>query len=348
MRIALVAPPLLPVPPVRYGGVERIVGVLAQGLVERGHDVTLFAPGDSGFNGKLVATVPQGLWNDGFKPDPGEQFLHSADVVLARADAFDVIHNHMDYYGFEMAEKSPVPVISTLHGRTDDDPLGGEIRAHPKVALIAISDSQRSFVPEGNWIATIHHGLDFTGVEPGTGGGDYLAWVGRLSPDKGIAETVDLARRARIRLRVAAKVLDPREQSMYDNVVAPAAAEGIVEFLGELDEKERDALMGGALATVMLSNWPEPFGLVAIESLALGTPLIARRSGALPEIVTNGIDGFVVDDAAQGAEAVAHIAGLDRAQIRQRALDRFSAARMLDDYEAVYRRAAEFAVHSDP
>lgn len=347
MKIALVAPPLLPVPPVRYGGVERIVGVLALGLLERGHEVTLFAPGDSTFKGKLVATVPEAVWNDGFQPDPSAYFARTAELVLERADDFDVIHNHMDHYGFDMAERAPVPVISTLHGRTDADPLGGAIRAHPHVALVAISDAQRSFVPEGNWVTTIHHGLDFTDVKPG-GGGDYLAFVGRLSRDKGIAETVALARLARMKLRIAAKVLDPREQSMYDHVVAPASAEGVVEFLGELDEKERDELMGGALATVMLSNWPEPFGLVAIESLAVGTPLIASRLGALPEIVTDGIDGFVVDSPADGAAVVAHVARLDRARIRQRALDRFSAARMLDDYEGVYRRVAGRTVHSDP
>jgi len=322
---------------VRYGGVERIVGVLALGLLGRGHEVTLFAPGDSTFVGELVATVPEGLWNDGFKPDPSEHFRHTAELVLARAGDFDVIHNHMDHFGFEMAEQSSTPVISTLHGRTDADPLGGAIRAHPQVPLVAISDSQRSFVPEGNWIRTIHHGLGFTSVEPGSGG-DYLVFVGRLSRDKGIAETVDLARKAGMKLRIAAKVLDPREQGMYDNVVAPAIAEGVVEFLGELDETERDVLMGGARATVMLSNWPEPFGLVAIESLALGTPLIASRSGALPEIVVDGIDGFVVDDAAAGATAVSRVEHLDRARIRQRTLERFAAARMLDDYEDVYRR----------
>src|SRR5689334_19889850 len=175
VKIALVAPPLLPVPPVRYGGVERIVGVLAQGLLDRGHEITLFAPGDSSFGGDLVATVPEGLWNDGFKPDPGPYFRHTAALVLDRSGDFDVIHNHMDHYGFALAEQSRTPVLSTLHGRTDADPVGSAIRAHPRIPLVAISDSQRSFVPEGDWIATIHHGLDFTSVEPGPGG-DYLVF----------------------------------------------------------------------------------------------------------------------------------------------------------------------------
>ncbi len=345
MKIALVAPPLLPVPPVRYGGVERIVGVLADGLLARGHDVTLFAPGDSRFAGRLIATVPEGVWNGGFQPDPANHFRRTVDLALTNAADFDVIHSHLDHNGFELAERSPVPVLSTLHGRTDKDPLAGAIRAHSSVPLVAISNSQRSFVPEGNWVATIHHGLDFSSVQLGPGGGGYLAFVGRLSPDKGVDATVELARRAGLTLRVAAKVLDPGERSVYDTVVAPAVAEGVVEFLGELGEADRDKLMGEALATVMLSRWPEPFGLVAIESMATGTPLIASRSGALPEIVGEGIDGFVVDDAVAGAAVVPQLANLDRARIRARTLDRFAAARMLDDYEQVYR---QMVAHSDP
>ena len=347
MRIALVAPPLLPVPPVRYGGVERIVGVLAKGLVERGYDVTLFAPGDSQFAGTLVPTVPAGLWNDGFQADPSEHYRHTVELALSRASEFDLFHSHLDHHGFDLAERSPIPVLSTLHGRTDKDPLAGAIRSHRSVPLVAISAAQRSFVPEGNWVATIHHGLDFS-TKAGSGGGGYLAFVGRLSQDKGVIESVELARRAGMTLRVAAKVLDPGEKEMFDKVIAPAVAEGVVQFEGELGEAERDRLMGSALATVMLSRWPEPFGLVAIESLAMGTPVIAARSGALPEIVMDGQDGFVVDDATSGAAAVARVAQLDRARIRSRALKRFAAARMLDDYEAVYQRVVDEAHSQRP
>ena len=349
MRIALVSPPLVAVPPVRYGGLERIVGVLADGLLERGHEVTLFAPGDSQFGGsrsggRLVATVPEALWNDGFHSDPREHYRATVELVLEQASHFDIVHSHLDANGFDMAERSPVPVISTLHGRTDSDPLAGAIRAHPNVALVAISEAQRSFVPEGNWIATILHGLDFSTapdysarqVDAGEDG--YLVFVGRLSHDKGVAETVELARLARRRLVVAAKVLDPLEKEIYETIIAPAVADGVVDFRGEVDERERDRLMGEAVATIMLSRWPEPFGLVAIESLATGTPLIAARSGALPEIVVDGVDGFIVDDPAAGAAAVDRIASLDRARIRARAIERFSAARMLDDYERVFDR----------
>jgi len=337
LKIALVAPPLLPVPPLRYGGLERIVGVLAEGLLERGHEVTLFAPGDSTFSGELVPTVPSGLWKEGFLPDPSEYFARTREMVTERARDFDLIHSHLDQHGFALADASPVPVIATIHGRTDGDTIATAIRAHPNALLVAISNSQRSFVPDANWVATIYHGLQLANVPQGAGGAE-LVFVGRTSGDKGIDEIVEVARRAGRRLVVAAKVLDPRERHMFDTVIVPAIEEGVVEYVGEVDEAERDRLVGASLATVMLSRWPEPFGLVAIESLATGTPVIASRRGALPEIVVDGVDGFVVDDAAAGAAAVERVAGLDRPRIRERAIERFGAARMLDDYEDVFRR----------
>jgi glycosyltransferase involved in cell wall biosynthesis len=340
LRIALVAPPLLPVPPTRYGGLERIVAVLADGLLERGHDVTLFAPGDSTFAGRLVPTVPSGLWNEGFHPDPGAHFARTIELVLGRAHEFDVIHSHLDQHGFALADASSARVITTIHGRTDVDPMLGAIRAHPRARLVAISDSQRGFVPEANWVATIYHGLPFTTVPQGPGGED-LVFVGRVSRDKGVADVIDVARRSGRRLRVAAKVLDPRERETFETIVVPAIDEGIVDFIGEVDEPERDRLVGASLATIMLSHWPEPFGLVAIESLATGTPVIASRNGALPEIVVDGVDGFVVDNAAAGAAAVERVAGLDRARIQRRAFERFDAARMLDRYEELFERVLE-------
>src|SRR4051794_29093088 len=258
-------------------------------------------------------------------------------MVTGRARDFDLIHSHLDQHGFALANASPVPVIATIHGRTDGDTIATAIRAHPNALLVAISNSQRSFVPDANWVATIYHGLQLANVPQGAGGAE-LVFVGRTSGDKGIDEIVEVARRAGRRLVVAAKVLDPRERHMFDTVIVPAIEEGVVEYVGEVDEAERDRLVGASLATVMLSRWPEPFGLVAIESLATGTPVIASRRGALPEIVVDGVDGFVVDDAAAGAAAVERVPQLDRARIRQRALERFGAARMLDEYEDVYRR----------
>lgn len=322
----------------RYGGIERIVGVLAEGLHARGHDITLFAPGDSRVSCDLIATVPTGLWNDGFHPDPLRFYKRTTEMVLEAATEFDVVHGHLDQYGFELADRCPVPSVSTIHGRTDIDPIAGEIKRHRDTSLVAISNSQRAFAPTANWVATVYHGLLFDGVTAGAGDGGYLCFVGRLSADKGVAETIELARRAGRQLKIAAKAIAPNEREVYETVVAPAEREGVVEFMGELDERERDELFGGALATVMLSRWPEPFGLVAIESLAAGTPVIAARSGALPEIVVDGSDGYVVDDVAAGAAAVELVGRLDRARIRASALERFSAARMVDNYVAVYER----------
>lgn len=338
LKIALVAPPLLPVPPVRYGGVERIVGVLADGLVMRGHDVTLFAPGDSKAAGRLVPTVPVGIWSERSNVDPAPWYARTTELVLYRAREFDMIHLHLDALGFDLAAAAPVPVVATIHNRTDMDPLASAIGSHPTARLVAISDSQRSFIPEANWLTTIHHGLDFSAVAEGAGGGGYLLFIGSLSADKGIGETVELARRSGRTLRIAAKALDPTERAIYEHIVAPAESAGVVEFLGEVGQSERDRLLGEALATVMLSRWPEPFGLVAIESLATGTPIIASRRGALPEIVEDGVDGYVVDDVAAGVAAVNRVGTLDRALIRRRTLKRFSAARMVDSYVEVYRR----------
>jgi glycosyltransferase involved in cell wall biosynthesis len=340
VRIALVAPPLLSIPPVRYGGVERIVAVLADALPRRGHDVTLFAPGDSVFAGRLVATVPRGLWSEGYDPDPSAHYRHTVNLVRDRSEEFDVIHSHLDHRGFALADDAPSTLVATLHGRTDTGPLARALRANPEVPVIAVSDSQRSFVPEANWIATIYHGLPLESSPAGDGRGGYLLFVGRLSSDKGVAEAVEAARIAGRRLVIAAKALAPNEVEVHERIVLPAVSDGIVEFLGEVDRTRRDELFAAAEATIMLSRWPEPFGLVAIESLATGTPVITARSGALPEIVEHGVDGFVVDDPQAAAEAVARVGGLDRTLIRRRALERFSEDRMIDEYEEIYTRVA--------
>lgn len=349
MKIGLVAPPLLPVPPPRYGGVERIVGVLAEELEARGHDVTLFAPGDSAGGRRLVPTVAHALWRDGHVPDPQPFFAQTRQIVLDAAPGLDVIHSHLDQHGLELAQMVRVPVVSTIHGRTDMDPLAGALARLRHGSLVAISESQRAFVPESRWMATIHHGLRLSAAPPGDGSGGYLLFVGRLSADKGVAEAVEVARISGLRLVIAAKALAPNETEVYARVVEPAVAEGIAEFIGEVSDAERDVLLGGALATLMLSRWPEPFGLVAIESLATGTPVVAQRIGALPEIVVSGRDGFLVDGPVRAAAALGGVAGLDRSAIRAHALARFSAQRMVDEYEDLYAQVAHSqGVHSTP
>jgi glycosyltransferase involved in cell wall biosynthesis len=337
LRIALVAPPFLPIPPLRYGGTERVVGVLANGFHRRGHDLTVFAAGDSQTPGRLVPVVPKATWQSG-RQDTTEALMATiVDAVTSRQDEFDVIHSHIEWHGFDLAASLRTPVVSTLHGRIDIGPTAEKLPGYPRIPLIAISDRQRQFLPDLNWVATIHHGLEFDGVEQGTGSGGYLLFVGRITPEKGLDAAIELARRTGLHLMVAAKAQEAHEVETYKDIVEPAERDGIVTFLGEVGAPARDRLIGDARATVMLGEWPEPFGLVAIESLATGTPLIARRSGALPEIVRDGIDGFLVDDLDGAVAAIEGINALDRTEIRASTLVRFSAERMVDEYETLFR-----------
>ncbi len=336
LRIGMVAPPLLPVPPVGYAGTERVVAALADGLAARGHHVTLFASGDSTAGTDVVPVVPRAIWLDGYRSEVAPFVTMSAAVAWSHAHEFDVLHAHLETLGLPLARHAGVPVLTTFHQRLDLPGTYDCVAAFPDVPLVAISESQRRWHPGLDWVATIPHGLPLAGMPAVEEPGDYLALVGRLSPEKGIAEAIELAISTRHRLRIAAKAIEPGELAMLDEVVRPAAAEG-VEFLGEVSARDRDPLLAGALATLMLGAWPEPFGLVAIESLATGTPVIARRAGALPEIVEHGVDGFLVDDLDEARLALRCVRDLDRAAIRRRALERFEVERMVSRYEQVYR-----------
>jgi glycosyltransferase involved in cell wall biosynthesis len=338
LRIALVAPPMKPVPPDGYGGTERVVAALADGLSARGHEVTVFATGESEVSGRLIPIRHESLWKDSYRGDITPFLEIAAARVWDRAGEFDIIHSHLETHGFLLARYCPTPVVTTMHGRLDD---GGTPELLPEfrdIPLVAISRNQRRWWPALNWVATIHHGLDLAEAPFEEKPGPYLAVVGRVTREKGIAEAIELARRTDWPLKMAAKALDPAEIVMRDELVLPAVEEGVVDFLGELEPPERDKLFAGAFVTLMLGSWPEPFGLVAIESLATGTPVIARRTGALPEIVEEGVDGYLVDDLGEAQLALTRIAALDRAEIRRRALSRFSVERMTADYEEVYRK----------
>lgn len=341
LRIALLAPPMKPVPPVGYAGTERVVAALAEELLTRGHRVTLFASGDSSSPAELVPVVPEALWSRGYHEDPAAYITLTLAAAWAEHGRFDVIHSHLDSLGFLFARHCPTPVVTTLHMRLDRDGVPDLLAGFTDIPLVAISTSQRRWGPGSNWVATIHHGLPLDSMPFGDVAKDYLCFVGRVVPEKGVADAVEVARRTGLPLRMGAKVYEDREFAYFKEVVAPAAKEGVVEFLGELEAAERDPLLAGARATLMLGTWPEPFGLVAIESMATGTPVIARRAGALPEIVEHGVSGFLVDDLAEAADAVARAAELDRGEIRRRALERFSPARMTDAYVSVYRRLIE-------
>lgn len=344
LRIGLLSGPMVPIPPPRYAGTERIVGVLVDELVRRGHDVTLIGPGDSRANCRLMPTIEQALWTSGMRGDVTPYIQVSMERAWAACDRFDVIHSHLDTLSFPLGRHCATPVLHTLHGRLDMPGLPELLEEFREIPLVAISESQRRWHPGNNWVATIHHGLPLDGapfeVEPG----DYLAFVGRVAPEKGVDAAVELARESGMHLRMAAKVHEELEERLFAEIVQPAIDDGVVTYEGELGPGERDELLAGAAATVMLGAWPEPFGLVAIESMATGTPVIGRRAGALTETVEHGRTGFLVDDLQEAQLAIRSVRDLDRKQVRSTVLERFNVQHMVDDYEEVYRRLA--AEHS--
>jgi glycosyltransferase involved in cell wall biosynthesis len=341
MRIALVAPPLLALPPTGYAGTERIVAALAIALHERGHSVTVFASGDSQLPCEVVPVVPRALWPLGLRGDMTRYLDLSAARVWQEQGRFDIVHSHLDTAGFAMARHGTTPVLTTLHSRLD---VGGAVElidVYPDIPLVAISDSQRRWNPDADWIATVPHGLDFADTPRSISPGDYLLLVGRLTREKGVVEAIALARRAGFRLVMAAKAREPEELAMFAESVRPAVDDGIVDWRGEVSGAERDRLMAGALATLMLGAWPEPFGLVAVESMATRTPVKARRAGAYPEVIEHGVTGFLVDDEEEAMLALRRVGGLDRRLISARSRERFSVGRMARDYEEAFRAVLE-------
>src|SRR3954470_13853394 len=336
LRIGLVAPAVVKIPPERYAGTERIVSVLASGLMARGHHVTLFASGDSTAGSEVVPVIPRAAWAEGWAGDNGALGLLSAMTALEAAERFDILHAHVDAMSLALARRSPVPVVTTFHSRLDVPGIFEAVRGFGDAPLVAISRSQRRWHPEMNWVATIPHGLPFDAVPFASAPGEYLVVVGRASPDKGIREAIEVATGLSMPLRLAVKATDSAELEFVERYIRPAEGD-LVQNLGELAPADRDPLLAGALATLMLGAWPEPFGLVAIESLATGTPVIARRAGALPEIVEHGVDGFLVDDLSEARLAVGLVGNLDRTRIRERAMERFGLDRMITAYERLYR-----------
>jgi glycosyltransferase involved in cell wall biosynthesis len=340
LRIAQVAPPLERVPPERYGGTERVMYELIAELVRRGHEVTTYASGDSEVPGRLVPTVPVALRPAGFKADPMGFYLTTINAVLDGQDEFDIIHSHLEWPSLILARASHVPIAATFHGRLDL-PWSRDLLASPTTAhLVAISNAQASPHPDVDW-TIVYNGLTAASAPLERRRSDALCFVGRIAREKGIVEAIEIAALAGRPLRIAAKIAPTgAEHDYFDNVFQPAlkAAGSSVEFLGEICGTERDQLFAESYAALMPGSWPEPFGLAAIEALASGTPVLARRVGGLPEIIRDGIDGFFGDDVTELAFHVPDVASLHRRAIRKSVIERFSAVRMADDYEALYRR----------
>jgi glycosyltransferase involved in cell wall biosynthesis len=349
LRIAQVAPPVERVPPLAYGGTERIVHELTTELVKRGHDVTVFASGDSDVPCRLIPTVEIALRPAGIERDAGGWFATTTQLVLEYQAEFDVIHSHLDRWSVPLARASGTPVVSTYHGRLDL-PWADQQFADPPDGLVAISRHQARAHPDVPW-TIIHNGLTLAAAPFVERPGETLCFVGRVDPEKGVLDAIEIARLTGRTLRIAAKVGNlPRHRAYYEDVFKPALARAgrSVEYLGELAPAARDQLFAESFATVMPGAWPEPFGLVCIESLACGTPVLARRVGALPEILREGVDGFFGDDVTALAFFADRISTLDRAAIRARVIDVFSAARMADRYEDLYARMLEGGRTADP
>jgi len=344
LRIAQVAPPLERVPPLAYGGTERIIHELTTELVRRGHDVTVFASGDSEVPCRLVPTVDAALRPAGIEGDAGGWFAATVKQVVEHATEFDVIHSHLEWWSVPLARMSPVPVVATFHGRLDL-PWADRLFEDAPDGMVAISRHQAHTHPGVPW-TIIHNGLSLDRAPFGEQPGEAFCFVGRVDREKGIVEAIDIARRTGRPLRIAAKVGNiPSQRAYYEDVFLPALkrAGSLVEYLGEVGPEDRDRLFAESYGTLMPGAWPEPFGLVSIESLACGTPVLARRVGALPEIIRDGVDGFFGDDVTALAFQAGRIGTLDRRAIRERVIDQFSAARMTDRYEELYGRTLGIA-----
>ena len=338
MKIAQIAPLAESVPPSLYGGTERVVSYLTEELVRLGHEVTLFASGDSQTAARLVACVPRALRLDPGAGDPLPHHLLMLERVRRRAAEFDVLHFHTEHLHLPLFRAMTLRTVTTLHGRLDTPALPGLYREFPQMPLVSISESQRRALAGANWVATVHHGLspDVCPFNPAPRG-DYLAFLGRVSPEKGLERAIAIARRSGHRLRIAAKV-DRADEAYWRARIAPLVDGTFISYIGELSEAEKPAFLGNAVALLFPINWPEPFGLAMIEAMSCGTPVIAWPNGSVPEVVEDGVTGLVVDSVEQAAEAVAQAQQLDRQRVRQRFEERFSAARMARDYLAVYRR----------
>jgi len=339
MKIAQIAPLVESVPPTLYGGTERVVSWLTEELVALGHDVTLFASGDSTTRARLVPVVPRALRLDGLHNSLPYNII-MLDQVASRVDAFDVLHFHIDFFHYPVFRDMADKTLTTLHGRQDLPELPAVYRAFPHMPLVSISNNQRAPVPPVNWMGTVYHGLPRGLLRQGDGAGGYLAFLGRICPDKGILPAIEIARRAGMRLKVAAKV-DPADREYHDRQVRPVLERSPhVEFIGEIDDARKPEFLGKAAATLFPISWPEPFGLVMIESMACGTPVIAFNCGSVPEIMEDGLTGFVVGDIGQAVEACGRIGTLFRPSIRSRFEERFSAGAMAREYVKIYERLA--------
>ena len=337
MKIAQIAPLVESVPPRLYGGTERVVSWLTEELVAQGHDVTLFASGDSCTKAELCPIVPRALRLEGINNSLPYNVI-MLDHVAERMAEFDVLHFHIDFFHYPIFRNMAHKTLTTLHGRQDLPELPDIYRAFPHMPLVSISQDQRKPVPPVNWMGTVYHGLPERQYHEGSGNGGYLAFLGRICADKGPEDAIAIAEMARMHLKIAAKV-DPVDRPYFETVIRPLLAKSPhVEFIGEINDSQKQDFLGNAKAVLFPVSWPEPFGLVMIEAMACGTPVIAYSRGSVPEVLEDGLTGFVVNDKYGAAEAVKQIDRMYRPSVRSRFEERFSARIMASEYCRIYRR----------
>jgi glycosyltransferase involved in cell wall biosynthesis len=335
MRIAQVSPLFESVPPRMYGGTERVVSFLTEELVRQGHQVTLFASGDSVTSAYLVSPIDEALRLGDPTIDQTVPQVLQLDQVARAAHEFDVIHWHVDAMHLPLTRRIPTANVTTFHGRLDDLDRAALLQTFGDHPVVSISDAQRQPVPGLGWVATVYHGLPADLYRPQAGDGGYLAFLGRISPEKGPDRAIEIARRAGMALRIAAKV-DGLDREYFETTIRPLLGDANVEFIGEIDDREKEAFLGGAAALLFPINWPEPFGLVMVEAMACGTPVVSFRCGSTPEIIRPGVSGFLVDDIDGAVEAVGHVGDLPRAAVRAEFDRRFTVERMANDYISVF------------
>ena len=339
MRIAQIAPLHEAVPPKLYGGTERVVSFLTEELVALGHDVTLFASGDSVTSADLHPSWPRALRLDPAIRDPIAPHMLMMEHVARRMDDFDVLHFHMDYWPFSFFSRQDKAFVTTMHGRLDLPELQPVFNTFNKVPVVSISDSQRRPLPQANFIRTILHGLPEKLLTPQPGTRDYLAFLGRICPEKGIDKAMRIARATGMKLKIAAKI-DKVDSEYFEHVIRPMLGDG-VELIGEINDGQKSEFLSGASGLLMPIDWPEPFGLVMIEAMACGTPVIAFNRGSVPEVIEDGLTGFIVEDETSAISAVGRLDQLNTETIRARFEARFTARRMAEDYLAVYRQLTQ-------
>ena len=331
MRIAQIAPLAESVPPKLYGGTERVVAWLVDELVELGHEVTLFASGDSATRATLHPAWPRALRLGRPRSDPMAAQTALLEAIAARAADFDIIHAHIDWLHLPLLSRIGVPFVTTLHGRLDLPGLPEVVSRFPSAPYVSISNNQRAPLERANWAGTVYHGLPAGMFRPAFEPGSYLAFLGRLTAEKGPEAAIRIARSAGMRLKIAAKV--PRgERGYFKEKLEPQVDGDRVQLAGEVNDEAKEQFLAGAAALLFPIDWPEPFGLVMIEAMACGTPVIAFRSGSVPEVVDDGITGFVVDGEAGAVEAIGRLGELDRKRVREQFERRFTARRMAQEY----------------